>query len=390
MGVRRKQLLAYHGACKTLAFECQYRATSSPLFGGNRLRMENFLLKRISNQCFFLLLLFALITVASRESVAQPKAKRYEPSKKTEPVLGQPYLRFSTRDRFGREIIFYLSVAASNQNSLPLVAYIEGSGCGSLFAERNGKIHPAGGHIIAADVFKNKARVLIVEKPGVKYLSQPQDGCKDSTEFNREHTLERWAEANEAAIRAARKLSQISEDKILVVGHSEGGLVACRVARDLSEIVTHVTSIAGGGASQLFDLLALARSGEFFDEVSNDPEQRVQFVLDKWKDIQADPLNAKKFFFGFAYRRWSSFLTSSPIEELNQTRAKIYIAQGTADKAVDPISADLLYAQLVARNRQVTYDRVEGANHSFRIKDKPKTDGWQELFERIAKWFAQA
>jgi len=68
-------------------------------------------------------------------------------------------------------------------------------------------------------------------------------------------------------------------------------------------------------------------------------------------------------------------------------RAKIYIAQGTADTAVDPVSGDALYAQLVAKNRSVTYDRVEGANHSFRIKDKPKTDGWQELFERIAKWF---
>jgi len=49
----------------------------------------------------------------------------------------------------------------------------------------------------------------------------------------------------------------------------------------------------------------------------------------------------------------------------------------------------LLYAQLIAKNKQVIYDRVEGANHSFRIKDKPKTDGWQELFERIAEWFGQ-
>lgn len=98
-------------------------------------------------------------------------------------------------------------------------------------------------------------------------------------------------------------------------------------------------------------------------------------------------MRADKFFFGFAYRRWSTFLASSPIEELSKARARIYIAQGTADAAVDPASADTLYAHLVAKNKQVVYDRVEGANHSFRIRDKPKTDGWQELFERIAVWF---
>lgn len=341
------------------------------------------------NSIFLLLLLPLVFIVAAGESFSQSKVKRYEPSKNAEAVPNQPYEKFLTRDRFGREINFYLSKAIASQNSLPLVAYVEGSGCGSRFEERNGKIHSAGGHIVVADVFKDNARVLIVEKPGVKYLAQPQNGCKDLAEFNREHTLERWAEANVAAIRAARRLPQISKDKTLVVGHSEGGLVACRVARDLPQIVTHVSTIAGGGGSQLYDIVSLARNGEFFDDVSPDPGARVQYVLDEWKAIQTDPGSAEKFFFGFAYRRWSSFLATSPIEELSQARAKIYIAQGTVDKAVDPTSADLLYAQLAAKNRQVSYDRVEGANHSFRIKDKPKVDGWQELFERIAKWFAQ-
>lgn len=341
------------------------------------------------NSWFLFLMVLALVIVFPHESEAQFRLKRYEPSKKPESVPGQPYEKFSTRDRFRREIIFYLSTAAGGGNSLPLVAFVEGSGCRSRFEERGSKILPAGGHIVVADVFRDKARVLVVEKPGVKYLSQPPDGCKDLAEFNREHTLERWTEANEAAIRAARKLPQISKGKTLVVGHSEGGLVACRVARDLPEIVTHVSTVAGGGGSQLFDIVSLARNGEFFDKVSPDPEQRVQYVLDEWKAIQADPTSAEKFFFGFAYRRWSSFLASSPIEELSAAQAKIYIAQGTADKAVDPASADLLYAQLIAKNKQVIYDRVENANHSFRIKDKPKVDGWQELFERISKWFAQ-
>lgn len=341
------------------------------------------------SSCFLFLSLLTSISGFSGNCLGQEKNQANKNSKTGVPIPDQPYSKFTTRDRLGRQITFYLSeAAAASRKPLPLVLFVEGSGCGSRFEERAGRILSAGGHIVAADVFKDKARVLVVEKPGVKYLDQPPRGdCRTAAEFNREHTLERWAEANEAAIRAVRRFPSISQNKMLVVGHSEGGLVACRIARDSPSIVTHVASLAGGGASQLFDILSLARQGVFFDQVSPDPEARVQYVLNEWKSIEADPGSAEKFFFGFAYRRWSTFLASSPIEELSASRANIYIAQGTEDKAVEPVSADTLYAQLTAKNRSVTYDRVKGANHSFRIKEQPTVDGWQELFERIAEWF---
>lgn len=114
-------------------------------------------------------LLLGLIISAPIESAGQSKVKRYEPSKPAEPVPGQPYEKFFTRDRFGREIIFYISKTTGGQNPLPLVVYIEGSGCGSRFEERNGKIGPAGGHIVVADVFKDKARVLIKVNYSMKF-----------------------------------------------------------------------------------------------------------------------------------------------------------------------------------------------------------------------------
>jgi pimeloyl-ACP methyl ester carboxylesterase len=334
-------------------------------------------------------LLAAALSFGAGLSVAESADTPDELSADGEKIPGQPYEKRTTHDRFGREVTFYLSetVAPAGGDSLPLVAYIEGSGCGSRFEERNGRIRPAGGHIVVAEVFRGRARVVVVEKPGVEYLAQPQGGCEEMEEFNREHTLERWAEANEAAIRAVGALPGIDNRRTLVIGHSEGGLVACRVARDLPEVVTHVASIAGGGLSQLFDILALARRGEFFDRVSDDPERRVQHVIDEWKAIQADPMNDRKFFFGFAWRRWSTFLASSPLEELADVPARIYIAQGTADLAVDVASADALHAHLLARNKPVQYDRVEGGDHSFRIEGKPEVDGWEELFGRIGEWF---
>lgn len=346
-------------------------------------------MKRILKSFSTVGLLVFLVAAGSHNAFPQSRSRPYLPSRTSSPVPGQPYERFTTVDRFGRTINFYLSLVPPGKGPLPIVAFIEGSGCGSRFEERNGRIRPAGGHIVVAEVFRDKARTLVVEKPGVKYLEQPLDGCREMPDFNRELTLERWAEANEAAIRAARQLPHINKRRLMIMGHSEGGLVACRVARDLPGIVTHVSSIAGGGPNQLFDLMTLARRGQFFEDVSADPEQRVQFVVDKWKEIQADPQNDKKFFFGFAFRRWSTFLASSPMEELSNVSAKIYLAQGVDDKAVDPASADALYAHLLAKGRSVIYDRVDGANHSFRLKDQPQRDGWEELFKRLADWFTK-
>ena len=61
--------------------------------------------------------------------------------------------------------------------------------------------------------------------------------------------------------------------------------------------------------------------------------------------------------------------------------------EGTADQAVDPASADVLYAHLLTRGRQPVYDRVEDADHSFAFSDKGRPHGWPELYGRIVEWF---
>lgn len=319
-------------------------------------------------------------------AVGQSNTDLYQPQKDSVRVSKQPYQRYFTNDKFERKITFYLSEENNETKALPLIVYVQGSGCGSLFRQQNERIFPNYGHITVQEVAKGKARVLIVEKPGVSFLDQPQN-CQNANEFNREHTLERWSEAVAASILAAQKLSDISSEKTLIVGHSVGGLVACRVAKNLLQTVTHITLIAGGGGSQLFDLLTLTRKGNFFREVSENPEERVKYLLNQWKMISEDPINSEKFFFGFAYRRWSTFLASSPLEELEKINAKIYIVQGTADEAVNPTSADVLFAQLSAKNKDLNYQRIEGADHSLNIKGNSQINGWQMEFEKLVEWF---
>jgi dienelactone hydrolase len=59
--------------------------------------------------------------------------------------------------------------------------------------------------------------------------------------------------------------------------------------------------------------------------------------------------------------------------ELKQANTPIYIAQGTADDAIDPAGVDVMVSELLAAGKNVTYDRVEAADHSFRTGEE---DGW--------------
>lgn len=316
--------------------------------------------------------MFALTPAVVLQSSAATKVRH---------VPQQPYTEYTCRDKFKRAIHFFVSDGPKAK--LPLLVYVQGSGCGSLFGVNGTRTFPQAGHATLYDVVADHARTLIVEKPGVEFGDPPGDVQHSARKaFLEEHTLDRWSEAIEASIKAASGLEEVDAKKVFVLGHSEGGLVAAKVARDMH--TSGVGLLAGGGPSQLFDLETYARKGYFFAEVSPLPEVRAAYVSDQWKAIQHDPNSVDKFFFGHPYKRWSSFLKSSPIEQLKSYGGRVFIGQGLDDKAVNPDSANMLAMDLKRENKDVTLEAVPGADHSFARSDG--TDGWKDILTRFAKW----
>lgn len=316
---------------------------------------------------------------------AAPPVVREDPTD-----LGMPFQRYTTEDSLGRTITFYLSkVKEDKEAKRPVVLFVQGSGCQSLFKKQGDRIGGGIQNLLLQEA-KGRVRVLVVEKPGVKFLDDPQrpgSAIGASEEFLKEHTLPRWGEANAAALRAVWTLPGIDPSRTLVMGHSEGGLVAARVAAELPA-VTHVASLAGGGPTQLFSIVefvTLPRPGETAEEAG----KRRQSVYDEWAKIQADPDSIEKFWLGHPYRRWSTFLKHSVIAELLRGKARIYLAQGTADTSQPHLGHDVLYAELSAHGRDVTAERIDGADHGFRPKDAqpgPPAE-MQAVFGRVLEWF---
>lgn len=235
------------------------------------------------------------------------------------------------------------------------------------------------------DVAQEKYRLLVVEKPGVKYL---QTG--PSITFDKKFSLESWSHTIVDAISYTLRNENILDDKVLIAGHSEGGVVAARIARIMEDKTPDVAILAGEGPSQLYSLYKFADEGVFFNTKEHNmpvSQQRISYVENKWKEILAEPGNTDKKFWGFTYQRWSGFLTTSVIDELSGYKGKILIVQGTADKAVYPESAIIAYTSLLSRGRNVQLQLIENADHSFNVENSPDIDGWKLAIHKTIEWF---
>jgi len=307
--------------------------------------------------------------------------------------LGVPFQRYTAADSLGRTITFYLSIPGDSSPGakLPVALIIQGSGCQSLFRKRGEQVYGGQQNLFLRPA-KGRVRVLAVEKPGVKFLDAPaRPGSAEgsSEEFRSEHTLPRWAEANIAALRAAWTLPGIDTSRTLVLGHSEGGIVAARIAATLPN-VTHVASLAGGGPTQLFSL-AEGRALPRPDDKPGDAAARVQKFYDEWAAVQKNPDSTSEMWLGHPFRRWSSFLATSVTAELSRTKSRIFLAQGALDTSVPPTGHDVLVAEMRAQGRDVIAERIEGGDHGFRKQEDPpgSPDGMQALFGRVVDWFLE-
>jgi uncharacterized protein (TIGR03067 family) len=323
---------------------------------------------------------------------ATPAKLAYQPARDPT-ALGIPFDRYTTRDKLDRTITFYLSHAPKGASEkLPVALWIQGSGCASVFSQRDGKVFGGLQNLLLA-AQKGEFRVLVVEKPGVAFGAvpkQPGSAEEGSAEFRREHTLPRWVEAVDAALTATHRLEDVDWTRTLVVGHSEGGIAAAHLAARNSQI-THVAVLAGGGPTQLFDFVEFAAQARPTDRTPADVQARVADVYAGWAKVMADPDSADKLWLGHPHRRWSSFLRTSTLEGLVAARASVFAAHGTLDKAVPVASFDILRAGLAARGRDLVAVRLEGRDHGFRKADDAPGDisGFQDVFGRVAAWFKE-
>lgn len=292
-------------------------------------------------------------------------------------IAGMPFARHIIEDAAGRRISYYLSRPKATK--APLLLMIQGSGCIPVLEERQG--------IVSSTYFnlmpfaqEGQFAVMVVEKPFAG--DNATQGLPCSANFNRNFTADSWLRALQVSLRHARTSSWVDPRRTLVFGHSEGAVMATMLAaRDAS--ISDVVAIGGSGTTQLYDFIVHAYRTCF-----NAPACLAD-VENKARAISRNPDSATDFAWGHPFKRWSSFFRVDPGEELLRSKARVYIAFGTADKAVPALSQELMVAKLLAAGRDVTVRRVPDADHSLRQPDALDLADTDTEYRAALAWFWQ-
>jgi pimeloyl-ACP methyl ester carboxylesterase len=325
------------------------------------------------------LLLAAALSCGARAATPDVREDRFGAAAAT-------ITRLTLEDGTGPQVRYYLSKPA---RKAPLVLMIQGSGCVPNFMELDTldpKATIPGWTFLAK---QGRYAVMAVDKP---YQSdEPQQGPYGSAigcagAFNLHFSYDAWLASLKRAVRHALSRPEVDARRVLVIGVSEGAQMAAALAREFAEI-RDVALLSGSGPTQLFDFAAGIYSSKDSDD---DKLKRLQELDDAFSAIRADPASTSQFFMGHPYLRWSSFFAQSALERLAGSPARVYLAGGMQDASVPILSAEVLYAQLRAQGKDVTFRRLPRAGHSMVEDDKPveqKRKDQQAQYEAIMAWF---
>jgi pimeloyl-ACP methyl ester carboxylesterase len=301
-----------------------------------------------------------------------------------ETIPGTPFEKREVEDRIGRKVVYYVSEPAS---PAPLLLMIQGSGCVPVMNVQGTQTYSTLFNLLP---FGNEGRftVMAVEKPYSGFevgaaVSNPGVAQECAAEFNDDFTAESWLVALQASIEDARRLSRVEPGRTLVIGFSEGAGMAAMLAAD-DDRITDVVSIGGSGTTQIFDLIEQAyRRCTDLSPCLADTDELI-------KAIEADPSNSSAFAWGHSYKRWASFFRVDPTDLLLRSSARIYIAFGTADESVPPLSHEVGVARLTAAGRDVTVRRVPNAGHMLIPSGSGDLGALDGELRSALRWFWEA
>ena len=111
-------------------------------------------------------------------------------------------------------------------------------------------------------------------------------------------------------------------------------------------------------------------------------------LLDQWSDIQRHGDDPNRSWMGQPYPWWNSHLSQSTLDNLQTSKARVFVADPLDKGEYSKAYIDQIYGALLAKGRDVTAVLVPDASHSFHfVKNPERGDGWRQILARVFEWF---
>ncbi len=237
-------------------------------------------------------------------------ANNLNSSKEANKPIGLPSNVFIFNDK-GKANYYTFDLIKKKSKINTVVFFISGSGCSSVKSRFPSYLEPLIG---------TPATVYILQKRGI---IDGHAGNKCSKEFVLTDYFEKTLKDQKEFISKKLATSLSKYTNIVLIGASEGSVVASKIAESNSKI-THLGLIGSGGASLRKDLEILSRKQLLFS-----------FTFKRnIRSIEKYPNSFTKTAWGHSYKYWSSILDVDLRKILPKLNIPITIAMGENDKSV--------------------------------------------------------
>jgi len=285
---------------------------------------------------------------------------------------------FQIKDKKLGQIDFYVTENGIDQEK-PLVFMVSGSrGLPIMLVVQTGEKSKQIG-TMPPDQLKfcsEKFHVALISKAGTPFCDTLRadefnpmknlEAYQPSAEYVRNCGMEWEVQASSIVIDFLYKKLPISENKIVVMGFSEGGRVATRLAAE-NKRITHLVSVISGGLNQFYSSIINKRIDAARGKITH---QEAQVVIDSlftvYKKIYSDPYNTEQWYYGHPYKRWASFCTDIPLDHLVKLDIPIFFLNGSTDRNTPILEADYVKLEFLRLGKSnLTYQVLPGVDHSL-------------------------
>lgn len=256
----------------------------------------------------------------------------------------------------GSFISYYLVQHAHDTDTLLLI--LQGSDCNSVLNIDS-----------ILTEYKNiwpEADVLLIEKYGInrklKYSTDPARKDCPAQYLEKDNPAQRVSDIK-AVLDIVRKDGQYK--KLILLGGSEGAVIANLVSADIDSIDATI-AFNGGGRWFINDV-----SHSIAVKHKNPAAARKE--VDDFKGFAEHVLHSKPFELdvsGHGYHWWQQMLSIDQLDILKKVKSPLLIVQGGMDTSVSPQKTDELMQSLKELGKiNIEYRRYEELDHGFKDSD---------------------
>lgn len=207
--------------------------------------------------------------------------------------------------------------------------------------------------------------------------------------FHETNTLEQRVKDTEAVISYILKNYNIDTRKVILVSASEGGAIATIVARR-NKSITHLIIQSAGGWSHEGEMkysIKYSMPGHWSKDLKElqSLDSFNKFLL----ELKSDPDSLDKWWYGWPYKYWASFMFYRPMDDLKMLKIPILIQIGDKN-----YYAGLKGAMDVKRvfdnlgKPNLTLKIYSGLDHVF--TDEKGVSHAKEIFEDFYRWLGKS